>query len=69
MRPELDEGGRVISQVDGQTGDFEDVLCEGASNQYPVFVKRFDESQSHGIIPFTFSKIPPKSKLPDLAIA
>jgi hypothetical protein len=29
-------------------------------------VKRFDESQSHGISPFTLSRIPPKLKLPDL---
>ena len=66
MRPELDEGGWVIPQVDDQAGNYQHVLGEGASEQYPIFVKRFDESQSHGISPFTLSRIPPKLKLPDL---
>lgn len=66
MRPELDEGGWVVPQVDDQAGNSQHVLGEGASEQHPVFMKRFDESQSHGIIPFTLSIIPPKLNPPNL---
>ena len=66
MRPELDEGGWVVSQVNDQSRDRQHVLCKRTPEQYPVFVKWFDEAYSHPVIPFIFSMIPPKSKPPNL---